>query len=143
MRIGQRGTRGFALLLSLGFCVSALGQATGGGKPSSPSTSANPATAAPAATPTAPARPAAPTTAAPTAPTNQASDSTSVTVPNAINNNARNRAAAGVSDTPTRPDCSKLKGVEKGECERRDTVRDDLPAGVTSSQSKPATTPPK
>jgi len=65
-----------------------------------------------------------------------------VALPNANNNNAANRAAAGTGNTPSRPNCSELKGVEKSECERRDTVRDDLPAGVTSSQSKTAT-PPK
>jgi hypothetical protein len=27
-----------------------------------------------------------------------------------------------------------MRGLEKDECERRDTVRDDLPAGVTTSQ---------
>lgn len=32
--------------------------------------------------------------------------------------------------------CSNLRGLEKAECERRDTVRDDLPAGVTSTQPK-------
>ena len=42
--------------------------------------------------------------------------------------------------TPTagKPDCSAKKGLEKSECERRDTSRDDLPAGVTATQpSKP------
>jgi hypothetical protein len=32
------------------------------------------------------------------------------------------------------PDCSQKRGLEKAECERRDTVRDDLPAGVTTTQ---------
>jgi hypothetical protein len=40
-------------------------------------------------------------------------------------------------DEPTRkpeePRCANLKGLEKAECERRDTVDDDAPAGVTSS----------
>jgi hypothetical protein len=27
-----------------------------------------------------------------------------------------------------------MRGLEKSECERRDTVRDDLPAGVTTTQ---------
>jgi hypothetical protein len=30
--------------------------------------------------------------------------------------------------------CTRLRGIEKAECERRDNPRDDLPAGVTSSQ---------
>jgi hypothetical protein len=59
-------------------------------------------------------------------------------------NNANNRAeqervppaSRGVGTTSGKPDCSKLRGLEKAECERRDTVRDDLPAGVTSTQPK-------
>ena len=50
---------------------------------------------------------------------------------------ARNRgriATAGVVDN--RRDCSQLRGIDKSECERRDTVRDDLPAGVTSGAAK-------
>jgi hypothetical protein len=46
---------------------------------------------------------------------------------------ARNRvrvAAAGVINGQR--DCSQLRGIDKSECERRDTVRDDLPAGVTT-----------
>lgn len=35
-----------------------------------------------------------------------------------------------------RPDCSRLRGIEKAECERRDTTRDDLPAGVTTTQKE-------
>jgi hypothetical protein len=35
-----------------------------------------------------------------------------------------------------RPNCSNLRGLEKAECERRDTSRDDLPAGVTTTQPK-------
>jgi hypothetical protein len=27
-----------------------------------------------------------------------------------------------------------MRGIEKAECERRDTVRDDLPAGETTAQ---------
>ena len=45
-------------------------------------------------------------------------------------------AARGVGTTPSRPDCSQMRGLEKSECERRDTVRDDLPAGVTTTQPK-------
>lgn len=36
----------------------------------------------------------------------------------------------------TRRDCAKLRGLEKSECERRDAPRDDLPAGVTSTQKE-------
>jgi hypothetical protein len=43
-------------------------------------------------------------------------------------------ASRGVGTAASRPDCSTLRGIEKSECERRDTVRDDLPAGVTSTQ---------
>jgi hypothetical protein len=42
--------------------------------------------------------------------------------------------ARGAGTTPSRPDCSQMRGIEKGECERRDTVRDDLPAGQTATQ---------
>jgi hypothetical protein len=38
--------------------------------------------------------------------------------------------------TANRPNCSTMRGLEKAECERRDTSRDDLPAGVTSTQPK-------
>ena len=48
-------------------------------------------------------------------------------------------AARGVG-AANRPNCSNLKGLEKSECERRDTSRDDLPAGVTTTQPKD---PPK
>lgn len=44
-------------------------------------------------------------------------------------------AARGVG-TGNRPDCSNMRGLEKSECERRDTSRDDLPAGVTTTQPK-------
>lgn len=43
-------------------------------------------------------------------------------------------AARGVGATGSKPDCSTKKGLEKSECERRDTSRDDLPAGVTTTQ---------
>jgi hypothetical protein len=43
-------------------------------------------------------------------------------------------ASRRVGTTGNRPDCSQLRGIEKSECERRDTSRDDLPAGVTSTQ---------
>jgi hypothetical protein len=44
-------------------------------------------------------------------------------------------AARGVGAT-NRPNCSTMRGLEKAECERRDTSRDDLPAGVTTTQPK-------
>jgi hypothetical protein len=47
---------------------------------------------------------------------------------------SRGVSTTGVSTTGNRPDCSQLRGIEKSECERRDTSRDDLPAGVTTSQ---------
>jgi hypothetical protein len=50
---------------------------------------------------------------------------------------ARNRvrvASAGVVNSQR--DCSQLRGIDKSECERRDTVRDDLPAGVTTGAAK-------
>jgi hypothetical protein len=43
-------------------------------------------------------------------------------------------ASRGVGTSGSRPDCSKMRGIEKAECERRDTARDDLPAGVTTTQ---------
>jgi hypothetical protein len=43
-------------------------------------------------------------------------------------------ASRGVAMTNNKPDCSQMRGIEKSECERRDTVRDDLPAGVTATQ---------
>jgi hypothetical protein len=43
-------------------------------------------------------------------------------------------ASRGVGQTGNRPDCSQMRGIEKSECERRDTSRDDLPAGVTTTQ---------
>jgi len=61
----------------------------------------------------------------------------------ATNSNVRNPnvqqrvppAARGVG-AANRPNCSTMKGLEKAECERRDTSRDDLPAGVTTTQPK-------
>ena len=43
-------------------------------------------------------------------------------------------ASRGVGTTANLPDCSQKRGLEKSEGERRDTVRDDLPAGVTTTQ---------
>lgn len=47
----------------------------------------------------------------------------------------RRIAEAPIGDADQRwPDCSQLRGIEKAECQRRDTARDDLPAGVTPGQ---------
>jgi hypothetical protein len=46
-------------------------------------------------------------------------------------------AARGVGVSNNQPDCSQKRGIEKAECERRDTSRDDLPAGVTTKDAKP------
>lgn len=53
----------------------------------------------------------------------------------AVNQQRIAPASRGVG-TPGKPDCSRFRGVDKSECERRDTVRDDLPAGVTTTQPK-------
>ncbi|HJY38250.1 MAG TPA: hypothetical protein VJ299_12320 [Steroidobacteraceae bacterium] len=56
---------------------------------------------------------------------------------NPANPTARNRirvASAGV--VASQRDCSRLRGIDKSECERRDTVRDDLPAGVTTGAAE-------
>ena len=45
-------------------------------------------------------------------------------------------AAADAQGQASRRDCTQLRGIEKAECERRDTSRDDLPAGVTSTQKE-------
>jgi hypothetical protein len=45
-------------------------------------------------------------------------------------------AAAEIQGQGNRRDCTQLRGIEKAECERRDTSRDDLPAGVTSTQKE-------
>jgi hypothetical protein len=70
-------------------------------------------------------------------------------VPNRPNTTARNRTRVAVRNTVPpaaeanpQPDCSQLRGLEKSECQRRDTSRDDLPAGVTPSrQPKPRQQP--
>ena len=52
---------------------------------------------------------------------------------------SRNRvrvAAADAQGQGNRRDCTQLRGLERSECERRDTSRDDLPAGVTSTQKE-------
>jgi hypothetical protein len=51
-------------------------------------------------------------------------------------------ASRGVGTSGNRPDCSQMRGIEKSECERRDTSRDDLPAGVTTTQQPQSPTPP-
>lgn len=43
-------------------------------------------------------------------------------------------AARDVGATDNKPDCSRMRGIGKGECERRDTSRDDLPSGETTTQ---------
>jgi hypothetical protein len=47
--------------------------------------------------------------------------------------NRVNPSAEEPTRKPEEPRCANLKGLEKAECERRDTVDDDAPAGVTSS----------
>lgn len=57
------------------------------------------------------------------------------TTNNPVNNQQRvPPAMRGVGTTGSRPNCTQLRGIEKAECERRDTSRDDLPAGVTTTQ---------
>lgn len=53
---------------------------------------------------------------------------------NAANFQQRVPAASRGVGNPGKPDCSRMRGIDKAECERRDTVRDDLPAGVTTTQ---------
>jgi hypothetical protein len=43
-------------------------------------------------------------------------------------------ASRGAGMSNNRPNCAQMSGIEKSECERRDTSRDDLPAGVTTTQ---------
>ena len=47
--------------------------------------------------------------------------------------NRVNQPAEAPAPKADEPRCTNLKGVEKAECERRDTTDDDAPAGVTSS----------
>lgn len=49
--------------------------------------------------------------------------------------NRASYGAPGAAEGP--PDCSRMRGIQKSECERRDTVRDDLPAGVTPGRLPP------
>jgi hypothetical protein len=51
-------------------------------------------------------------------------------------------ASRGAGMSNNRPNCAQMRGIEKAECERRDTSRDDLPAGVTTTQEprQPTTT---
>jgi hypothetical protein len=48
----------------------------------------------------------------------------------------RVRVATSEAQVQSRRDCTQLRGLEKSECERRDTSRDDLPAGVTATQKE-------
>lgn len=91
---------------------------------------------------------AAQTTAPPAAPVRQPPTSTLPATPTPENQAAANPAANPANATarnrtrvataaPNRRDCTQLRGIEKSECERRDTARDDLPAGVTSTQKAP------
>jgi hypothetical protein len=92
---------------------------------------------------------AAQTTSPPAAPVRQPPTSTLPATPtpenqaaanpaaNPANATARNRTRVAIAAAPNRRDCTQLRGIEKSECERRDTVRDDLPAGVTSTQKAP------
>jgi hypothetical protein len=45
-------------------------------------------------------------------------------------------AASEAQGQSSRRDCTQLRGIDKSECERRDTSRDDLPAGVTATQKE-------
>jgi hypothetical protein len=113
-----------------------------------PATSPQPTAPTPAQTP---AQTPAPTSATQTpAPTSANTQQTVVPgTPNSANTTEeqRNRArlatqdvvppaSRGAGQTNNRPDCSKMSGIEKSECERRDTSRDDLPAGVTTTQEQ-------
>jgi hypothetical protein len=71
-------------------------------------------------------------TAAPTNPTMRAGNPANPAPPARIRVAAADNQAIG-----NRRDCSQLRGLDKAECERRDTSRDDLPAGVTSTQKAP------
>jgi hypothetical protein len=71
----------------------------------------------------------------PNAATNSARDTDSANRARvATQTNAVPPASRGVGTTNNKPDCSKMRSIEKSECERRDTSRDDLPAGVTTTQ---------
>jgi hypothetical protein len=74
-----------------------------------------------------------PTSPLPSAPTpaNQATPNPATNPANAAPS-TRTRVVAA----DNRRDCTQLRGIEKSECERRDTSRDDLPAGVTSGSRK-------
>ena len=76
-------------------------------------------------------------TAQPANPANPAANPTNPANPTATRPRAR-VAAADAQGQVNRRDCTQLRGLEKSECERRDTVRDDLPAGVTATK-KPST----
>jgi hypothetical protein len=75
----------------------------------------------------------------PNNPANNASNSASSSQQRLDPNNRANNqqrvppASRGVGKSG-QPDCSNMRGLEKSECERRDTSRDDLPAGMTTTQ---------
>jgi hypothetical protein len=125
--------------VALAALASANAQSTSGAQtPARQST-----TSAPAATPAQPNATTQPTTPSNAQQTVRPPDSRRTTDDTATNNSVKNRAnprqrvppaSRGVGPTNNRPDCSKLRGLEKSECERRDTSRDDLPAGVTTTQ---------
>ncbi len=64
-------------------------------------------------------------------------NSTAAPAGNPVAPTARNRIrVASAGDLANQRDCSQLRGIDKSECERRDTVRDDLPAGVTTGAAE-------
>jgi len=90
--------------------------------------------AAPASGPATPVRqPAMPSAPATATPENQAAANPATNRANVTTRNPIRLAAATPSN---RRDCSALRGIDKSECERRDTVRDDLPAGVTTGAAE-------
>lgn len=119
-------------MVALAALASANAQSTGGaqnaGKPAQPNTTTQPAQPNPATQQTMPNSTNPQQTVRPP-------DSRNPTTNNSVNNPARvPPASRGVGSTASRPDCSKMRGLEKSECERRNTTRDDLPAGVTTTQ---------
>lgn len=100
-----------------------------------PQTSAPPATPSPSSqTSPMPSQPTRQETVRPNDPAHRAAETKDNATNTAVQQNRVPPASRGVGTTGSRPDCSKLRGIEKAECERRDTSRDDLPAGVTSTQ---------
>ncbi len=74
-------------------------------------------------------------TAPPGNPANPAANPSNPANPTVSRNRLR-VAAAEAQRQGNRRDCTQLRGLDKSECERRDTSRDDLPAGVTSTQKE-------